>query len=57
MVAPFMEVQWLGCEADHSSAYSGEVKKELNCTTTPAVCLHDVYTDSFTTSTYTKQGV
>jgi len=56
MVAPFMEVQWPGCEADHSSAYSGEVKKELNCTT-PAVFLHGVYTDSFTTSTYTIQGV
>jgi len=29
MVAPFMEEQWPGCEADHSTAYSGEVKKEL----------------------------
>jgi len=57
MVAPFMEVQWQGCEADYSSASSGEVKKELNCTTTPAVCPHGVYTDNFTTSTYIKQGV
>jgi hypothetical protein len=50
MVAEFMEVQWLGCEADYSSASSAEVKKELNCTT-PAVGLHGVYTDSLTTST------
>jgi len=56
MVAPFMKVQWLGCEPDHPPAYSGEVKKELNCTTL-AVCLHGVYTDSFITSTYTIQGV
>lgn len=57
MVAPFMEVQWPACEADHSSASSGEVKKELNCTTTPAVCPHGVYTDSFTAGTCTKQVV
>jgi len=56
MVAPFVEVQWPRCKVDHSTAYSSEVKKELNCTT-PAICLHGVCTDSFTTSTYTIQGV
>lgn len=54
LVAPFIGVKWPDCEADHSPPSSGEVKKELNSTTLP-VCLHGVYTDRFTTSTYTKK--
>jgi hypothetical protein len=36
-------VKWPWCEADHSSQSSAEVKNECSCTSTPPMCLHDVY--------------
>jgi hypothetical protein len=37
-----------GCGADHSLSSSAEVKREWMCTSTPVLCFHCVYRDSFT---------
>jgi len=37
-----------GCEADHSLLSSAEVKHEWLCKSTPVLCFHCVYMDSFT---------
>jgi hypothetical protein len=35
-------VKWLGCEADHSSPSSAEVKNVWSYTSTPGLCFHGV---------------
>jgi len=40
--------KWLRGEINHSFQSSAEVKNERSCALTPAVCLHGVGRDTFT---------
>ena len=44
----FSITNWLGCETDHWTSSSTDVKSEWSCTSTPPTCLHGKVKDNFT---------